>query len=505
MFNFLKINLKGIFNKVECFSIIYLSIPYLLFFYGWYRIEISLPLIGLFLFGIYKIVSDISKNSLDDELNESNDFFLYQFLIFVAVITLWLYLAGIGGFFFQNGDYVKHNGMFYDLAQLAWPVKYLSQENNVQIPLVYYVGYHLPCAFMIYLFGIDLGEIFIFIWTFVGLFLGFLLFINNLKKIKTIFIFLFVFFSGLDVLGLFLVDRRLPNVGEHIEWWSKIWQYPANTTSLFWVPQHFIPALILASLIFKYFYHNKKIVHLSAISVLGILWSPFISIGVAPFIVVSIFKVMKRSIGSLLNSVNIIFALVLLMLMAYFSSGWYKHPSGFIMSLNQLDFQVLTLYGLFIGLEILIYLLCIGEQFFKEKRTILILLTSMLIVLPSYKFGYYNDLVMRASMPSLIFLQIFIFRALEFKLNAKLIRTAVLLVLITIGSVTGLKEFERGMSYAKYRGWYASILDMAPHFTVQYLGKENWFWNSIAKKNNYVYKKIPNELSRFLTKLGYFN
>ncbi|MFN8369426.1 MAG: hypothetical protein U0T83_02240 [Bacteriovoracaceae bacterium] len=482
-----------------------MGLPYLLFFYGWLRIEIALPLIGLFLFGIIKIVSSIKQHDLEDELTESNDLLLYQFLIFAVVLGLWLYLAGIGGFFFQNGDYVKHNGMFYDLAQLSWPVKYLSQDGNVEIPLVYYIGYHLPCAFVIYLFGIDIGELFIFIWTYLGILLGFLLFINTLKRINIFFVFLFIFFSGLDIAGLYLISARLPGSGEHIEWWAKIWQYPANTTSLFWVPQHFIPALILASLIFKYFYHKRKITHLCAISVLGSLWSPFVTIGISPFILIALLKIVKKNIGNLITGVNFIFAIVLVMLLIYLSSGWYKHPSGFIINLTKIDFEILLLYGLFLGLEVLIYLLFIGDELFKAKRELLWLLLLILMVLPSYKFGYYNDLVMRASLPSLILLQVFIFRALDFKSKLRSIRTVILLVLMIIGSATGLVEFQRGVNLSQYRVGYASILDMAPHFTVQYLGKNNWFWYNVAKKNNTVYKKLPNELTHFLNKLGYFN
>lgn len=66
----------------------------------------------------------------------------------------------------------------------------------------------------------------------------------------------------------------------------------------------------------------------------------------------------------------------------------------------------------------------------------------LLLALPLYRYGHYNDLAMRASIPALFVLGILVARTLFGTSTPRRCRV-VLLVLLIAGSLTPLQEFKR--------------------------------------------------------------
>jgi hypothetical protein len=94
---------------------------------------------------------------------------------------------------------------------------------------------------------------------------------------------------------------------------------------------------------------------------------------------------------------------------------------------------------MFYLLEFLIYSLLLLEKFKKDKIFIVAVITLSLI--PLICFGFYNDFCMRVSIPSLCILYFYIIRYINDNGKYK----NLLMILLLIGSLTGVFEISRGL------------------------------------------------------------
>ena len=196
---------------------------------------------------------------------------LYEFLIVAAVVLLWAYLGGQGGFFYQTTDWNERNAIFRDLIRYDWPVYY----TRTRTVLTYYVGHWLPAALIgkiVYrsTYSLDAawraGNVMLMLWSSLGLgVMAFLLFkavqANTLGK-RAIALLVLLFFSGLDVIGCINKGWKWEDfmLHLHLEWWAfrAGYQFSSITTCLFWVFNQAIP-LWIATLCFVN--ENKGGVH----------------------------------------------------------------------------------------------------------------------------------------------------------------------------------------------------------------------------------------------------
>ena len=119
-------------------SILYLTLPFILFLFGWVRLTIAIPLAIIILFALYKLLfpnPPISQST-------NSQFPISQSAIYWLLLTsFWLLLSGIGGYAFQNWDHNWRNVVFRDLMNFDWPVYYAQPESGPVKMLVYYVGF----------------------------------------------------------------------------------------------------------------------------------------------------------------------------------------------------------------------------------------------------------------------------------------------------------------------------------------------------------------------------
>lgn len=94
----------------------------------------------------------------------------------------------------------------------------------------------------------------------------------------------FILFGGADLIGTVLTHYHV-GPKYHLEWWASWIEFPANTTSLYWVPQHALPAWLGVALLMRYGQRTALLPY-AALLVLAIaFWSPFSAIGLLPFLV----------------------------------------------------------------------------------------------------------------------------------------------------------------------------------------------------------------------------
>ena len=362
------------------------------------------------------------------------------------LIACWLFLSGAGGFGFQNPDYQASNALLKDLIQQDWPVTMVL--DGVERNVVYYVGYYLVAAGVGKVLGWAAANVAIFVWTGIGALLAFAWFralcrvTLDRKPGRLVWVTLiFCLAGGLDTLAVLAREGRLPDLTVHLEPWAGPFQYSSNTTLLYWVPQHSLAAWLMTGMVVTSVYAPQGLRWLGISLAAGILWTPFGVIGVAPYLILLLLLlpaaqwrklVMDRS--TLLFNLAAVWVAAIHLL--YLASNRYEFPMGFIWqsaenfrSLARLvvafwlvEFALLaaaTTLLLVVGSRsaggsgaeslLRVRLVSIQERFKVEPLQLLLFVVSLitLFALPLLKVGYLNDLVMRASIPSLFVLQAF--------------------------------------------------------------------------------------------------
>jgi hypothetical protein len=448
-------------------SLFYLAIPYLIFVVGWLKWYLALfyfLLIILSLFVCIRQTECTYKNGLEEL---SHIYFDGKILLIMVIMgTLLLGISGIGGFGYQDTDWLKHNAILKDLIEKPWPVIY--QLDGVKLPLVYYIAFYLPAA----LFGKFGGWFFanqiLFVWSLIGLNLAILWFIVLIRRASPGVLLLFIMFSGLDVIGEWLITPRVAalrpeylsylNWG-HIEPWAIGWQYSSNTTLLFWVPHQALAGWIATGILLYCILYSRIKAYIILIVGLTILWSPFVMIGLLPYLFIECLLgsgPLTKRLSQYISLPNLCGLGLIALIGFYYSSklvmaapfSVVNIPHGFSLSFvpdNESKAIGAILIVIFCLLEFGLYsIIIIGSQkdWNTESKVVFYTTIACLLLLPLYRIGEANDFVMRASIPALFVLTIFLGRILNSQ-SLPRFKRIILVIFILIGSVTVLIELHR--------------------------------------------------------------
>ena len=137
--------LHQLLNYLYPISLIYLALPYLIFFAGWLKPTLSIIISSLLIVSIGICIKNnrqpLVKNKSSNPIYVNWIDFSFTLILTVTLIGI----SGIGGFGFQETyDWRKHNAILSDLINQAWPVIYFFKGQYY--PLVYYIAYYLPSA-----------------------------------------------------------------------------------------------------------------------------------------------------------------------------------------------------------------------------------------------------------------------------------------------------------------------------------------------------------------------
>ena len=460
---------------------IYMALPLLVFYCGflrWYLAAIcSVGLVAV-------VYWSIRKQSLacSEDIKKS---FSRKTIVLVFLFTmLWSYLGGMNGFFYQTSDWDCRNAIYFDLIQYPWPVVYPKSGGA----LVYYIGHWLPPAILAKAVlsitgsteaGLFAGRMLLWLWSGVGLTIVILLLFRLLKadsgKKTTAVLLLFVFFSGLDIIGAVCeqkTDFLLHPQILHLEWWGGRYQYSSITTCLFWVfNQSIIPWIATACFLLD---DNPGNYMFCCVSCL--LSGPLACVGlvVLMFIRAIVFllrKIKEKEVRVALSSIfsvsNLVAFLLLFPPVALFilsnnaiggSSASYGGAAG---SNAPLGAYLNAYLGVplfeFLLLDVGLYMIFIAPD--CRKDPIYYTIAISFLVIPYFHVGTSNDFCMRASIPALFVLMFYVSRFLihHFKLTSrkafivknekqKVFRICawMLAICFLIGTVTPVVEIYRG-------------------------------------------------------------
>ena len=435
---FCKLNISGL-NKI---TLIYLCVPLILFL-SFYLNSVAMIsgvlAISVILYLIFK-----SSGNTHFKLEKMS------LLLIFFISALWVFLSGIGGYFYQNTDWHMRNAILHDLINYSLPVRY---DNGTA--LVYYSGIMLPSAIIGKLFyfvtknteyAFSVGNFANYLYCLFGIILVALNLteIAKPKNIRKLLLILCVMclFSGMDIILSFLMGNQV-TLGTHIEWHYPGLQFSSNTTLMFWVYNQCITTWLITLLIYK---KPFALQNFAFWGVLSLFFAPFPFIGHAIYMsglcIYFVFKNLKNRHYNLIfkkifSVQNILSMLILLpFVYTYYSSNVITSSAGTKILIS--PFVIL-----FFLIECGIFLLLIYK---KYRRNIIYILTFIsLYIIPHIAMYDSTDFCMRASIPALFITMIMVIKfLLDENVKYKILRI-VLLISLLIGAVTPLQEISRSI------------------------------------------------------------
>ena len=445
---------KSIDKIIMAIAYFYILLPIMIFLLGWYVWYIAIPGTVILATCFWRICNDRDTMSFNFEWNKHD---IEKAIFCVGIIALWVYFSGVGALVSQNSDHAYRNAIFEILVEYDWPVvKELLIDETIQTKgMIYYIGFWLPSAVVGKLFGVRMGYCFQTLWAFVGISLFYYLICVVRKKIEIWPLVIFIFFSGLDIWGYYIVgnDMELLNGTTHIEWWSTLFQFSSFTTQLYWV----FNQAIYAWLIFMLLYVQKSNRYMVLILGCTLLSSTLPFVGMLPFFCFFVLtrqydscvwgrKEWRRSFGyDLFTFENILGGGVAGIFSFLYLIG---NLSGQQVELTNTEVSrlgyIMTVV-VFIFVEVGVWWLAIYK--YHKKNSLLYMVLGWLCVCPLINVGTGGDFCMRASIPALVVLYILVLQTLEsaYKKRDFLVCTF-LIGLLLIGSVTPMNEINRVIS-----------------------------------------------------------
>ena len=445
---------------VVIISYFYLMVPFLIFAIGWMGKRYWIPIVPMLVFCYYKACKEAPKYWKPRFTKEN----IIKILFIILVICIWVYFSGIGKYVFQNADHNCRNAVYETLVLKKWPIiNYdidysIFDEKVTATSLVYYIGFWLPSSVVGKIFGISAGYNFQFFWAVLGIALVYYFICARKEEVLIWPLAVLFFFSGLDIVGQYLRGQNIFAIANeaHIEWWVEPYQYSSMTTQLFWVFNQAIPAWLctIFALMQK---NNRSIVLILACCMLP---STFPFVGLLILVVYWMFsrkyevqgyKTRKEFIKKYmycwgkdtLTIQNVLGGGIIgIFSFLYLTSNVSGNKIMDVSSVSANYENNLLKYITFIIVEIAVYFILLYKMKYKSGLYYCILIC--LCIIPPIKVGSAGDFCMRASIPALFILMLFVMDGLEWarKENEKTIYRGLILALC-IGAVTPVHEFTR--------------------------------------------------------------
>jgi hypothetical protein len=416
-------------------TLIYLAIPFFIFFLGWLRWPLAILLTVLLSAALWAALRQLLPNRSALKFRELLPGTPVNCVSALTGLVFLLYLSGVSGFGFQAPDWQKHFAIVNDLAWNPWPVLYPASHSwPVARYLTYYFAYYLPAAAVASWAGSLAGDIVLFLWTLVGAWFS-CLWVSRLCGSYSWLVWAVWFgLGGLDLVGVLLRSALISFAPGRVDgWWAGFGNFPSNSDLLIWVPQHMVGGWLTTGLIL---WHGERwsdperkpnqpyppVLPLCLLAIaLSSLWTPFVTIGLAPLLVLVARNVGLRALFRQVvqNRLIITGAVATGLLSAIFLSSVSRDavPSGwsFLHGSWKLWLIKATVVGLLnFGIQTALVLSLLRLRRSKDFSRMWVWLAGIILsLIPLYYAGAYNDFMMRVSIPSLFIVHVMMLRTLR--------------------------------------------------------------------------------------------
>ncbi len=466
---------------VHRLAIIYLTLPVVVWLVGWFEWWFGVPAAVLLAMGLWRALAPSSASFTWQACAGAMRSALSPATVALLLIAFaWVMTTSGGGMFdLNNADWEKHRALMLELSRGDWPTQPLQDFRayvNQPIVLRHYLGFHIVPGLLGKLLGLAALNWAVPLWTWSGVALILLMFSRGYRGWQALVAALvLIFFSGMDALRIALFEGwdftqfslRLdgwPNIElgrQHLEWAgldSLRIQISSHMVGLLWVPKHFIPAALYGLLLVQLRRHGRFLGVSGVILAVAPFWSPFIAIGLLPFVVA---LVLERGIRPFLTWQNLLVALPIAgLLFVYLSSGvgdvprswiWERHENGAPAAILALAILYLSEFAILGSLLLLLRPQLRRDSFFVASL-------ATLVLLPLYSLGHFNDFAMRGVMPAHFLLCYFCVGAITGSPSSLVGRgiqwriplLALVVSVLAVGAVTPLVELARANNYHNF-------------------------------------------------------
>ena len=429
---------------------LFLTLPFVIFALGWMKVYIAIPVVLVILVCFLKMCKEAEAIWIPD-LNKKN---IIKIISIIGIVCIWVYFSGIGKFVFQNEDHNIRNGLFNMLVESEWPV--IGQNDHGETrALIYYIGYWLPSALIGKVFGLGAGYFAQAIWAVLGILLVYYFICVYVKKIVVWPLFIFIFFSGWDIVGQMwnlrdTLSYIYPTM--HLEWWGTPYQFSSMTTQLFWVFNQSIP-IWLATMLLCMQKNNRNLVFIISTT---LITSTFPFVGTIPLVVYFALtgknKFTKKEkfmeyLGQLIKDTctlqNVVAGGIIGIMTFLYLKGNIagRNVGGSVETVAYYE-NDLRMWVKFIILDVGVFAILLWKYHIKNVLFYLVIATLMIV--SPIQIGYSMDFCMRASIPALFVLMLMVMQGLEkaWKEKNRFILIGLILTLL-IGAVTPFFEMGR--------------------------------------------------------------
>lgn len=410
-------------------------------------------------------------------------------IIFIVVAVVWSFLGGQGNLYYQSSDWGCRNAIYRDIIYREWPVIYPDYNKA----LVYYIGYWLPAASITKIIGFivpdiylsetafTIGNIFLWIWTSMGVFLTELLLLTyakpRLRYRQLLVPIILVFFSGMDIIGTMrsiIVEGKQFEIA-HLEWWCYL-QFSSLTTCLFWVfNQTIVPWLAILCVL-----QEEKLCNYVFIGICAFAAGPIPMVGIAVYMLLNgLYKGidsiannnMKEFLKQVFSPVNCLAVFILPIFLLYYKSNQALNNgiagTAFgvfsVFKLATITDEYIKNVILLLVFDVGIYLLLLYENYKNDIFFYITVITT--IIAPFIQIGGSYDFTMRFSIPTVMVMAAMCLKYLvNYDTNKVTDKKSkyifvILCVCLLIGSMTPITEFFRGYNTMLQTGKIVNVCD----------------------------------------------
>jgi hypothetical protein len=428
------------FDLVDTLAALYLAVPVLLFCLGWLQ-----PLAAALLVAALAVLMLPFLRPVRAALG-------WRWAVGAVVLALaWSVLGGAGHILYANPyDWNTRDAVLRDLAVLPWPV-YYATDGIAAVALRAPIGYYLAPSALAKLFGVGSADKLLYLWTAAGVALFACLSLQATadRRHRLVWLLLLPWFSGMDAIGWWMEKGHFA-VGQHIEWWALFHQYSSNATLLFWAPNHALPAWLAAGWLLKHWSRSTMLPAAALLIAVLPLWAPLLGpalgvIGVAWCIA---HPERLKALGGLPGLLLVAGLAVGICTGLWISSGTAgsvpagitiaaKSPFSGLMRVIRFDLVEWAVIGFLVWRIV--------------PRALAVPTALLLALLPIFRLGLANDLVMRASIIPLAVLWWYAAKELVAgPLQASWARTAIAGLLL-VGAITPAQEVLRALREPRWQ------------------------------------------------------
>lgn len=384
-----------------------------------------------------------------------------RLLVCLALAAFLLLLGGETHLFRPTTDWYLRDAVLADLVKGGFPVVYRVNDADFMLraPLGMYVlpalagqivglkGAHVAMlAQNALLFGVILYALLSLGrgWTNLVIVLGFAGVAGLIRF--------------LGYLGSGRIETMIPG-NDTTDAWNSLLQYSGSITQLFWVPNHALPGWLLAVLLLLRARREIDVATVGVAVALLLFWSPLAILPAVPTLVYFTLKAPRETLLARRTWLGLIAALLCLPVVAYVTAASDTVPRPDILGDEKFWPTYFAFLPVQLGAAIVVWYLRARAP--AEWLALLWVNVALLVALPFFSFGEFNDLVMRGSIASLTILAFVFGFVLSDGTGKRSAADWAGLALVVIAATSGAYEIYRALAWKTYPISACSVMDVA--------------------------------------------